>query len=244
MSFNPLPPFVLHSTTAISQDAALSFLSAFLDRTSTEPAYRPDSHLTESGPVSSSTNARSDLTLHHLERIKQGLEGKRLKPEPVIAVEEVEPLLKKQRRVYDREERDVHLPSPLDITVISTSAGGKARGNETGTSTPKDWQDKSAYEEAQSDEDVDLNNAQHDPAGAGQKQPKNQLEEEEMLEVDVEGDGGELETGALRTDKKTIQNGVDGNSGPTVDKEERKRLKKEKRKREKAEKAATKNREA
>ena len=241
MSFNPLPPYVLHKTTAISQDTALNFLSAFLDRTSTEPAYRPDSHLTESGPVSSSTNARSDLTLHHLERIKQGLEGKRLRPEPVATAEEVEPPIKKQRRVYDHGEHNVPLPLPLDITVTPTNPGQKARGQETGTSTPKDWQDKSAYEEAQSDEDVDLNNAQHDPAGAGQEQPKNNLEAEEMLEVDVEGEDHDRGTG---TSRRTEQRDVEGNRQQTVDKEERKRLKKEKRKREKTERAATKNVEA
>src|SRR5271154_430544 len=76
--YTPLPPTILHSTNPITHAEAHSLLSAFLERANNDAAYRPDSTLTEHGPQSTSTATKSDLTLHHLNRIKLGLEGKAL----------------------------------------------------------------------------------------------------------------------------------------------------------------------
>ncbi|KAI9871353.1 MAG: hypothetical protein M1823_008473, partial [Watsoniomyces obsoletus] len=53
-------------------------LSTFLALAENNPAYRPDSTLTEGGPISSSSAASANLTLAHLQRVLDGMEGKRV----------------------------------------------------------------------------------------------------------------------------------------------------------------------
>lgn len=53
-------------------------LSQFLQKAEHDPAYRPDSTLSERGPQSSSAGSTPNLTLHNLNKILQGIEGKRV----------------------------------------------------------------------------------------------------------------------------------------------------------------------
>ena len=212
-AFTPLPPHVIHTDTSISHAEAVTLLAAFLDRAQNEPAYRPDSHLTESGPVSSSTNTRSDLTLHHLNRIKLGIEGKRLGPDTLegqtgSGLIEFANVEKKKRKRDASGVLNSSSTLNLDASSPPQSPLKPRKGAlETGTSTPKDWQDKSAYEQAQTDSDVDVNNAQHDPAGADLKQPRNEDEEEQMLEVGVHGQA---------LDPREVDDYDDGGGAPAI----------------------------
>lgn len=257
-TYNPLPPHVLHTDTHISQTEALRILTTFLDRTQNEPAYRPDSHLTERGPVSSSTNANSDLTLHHLHRIKFGLEGKRLRPDLEA---EGGGIFSNPKRKRKREDEDNPTSTFTSSPPLTTLSAGESRQEGTASTTPntKDWQDKWAYEEAQDDSDVDVNNARRDPgAGLQQHQPIDETEEEEEM-VDVEADGIQMDprreesrsvggpresapvTGMGRaTPKKAIESKeaeIWTTTPATIDKEERKRLKRLRKKTDKAERA-------
>lgn len=241
-------------------------LSGFLERAANEPAYRPDSQLTERGPVSSSTNTQSDLTLHHLHRIQLGLQGRRLGPDPDAATGEEGIFAAKKKR-----KRDLHPASsnsgPPDSSSAPTSSGPQTpppRDISPGRRTPRDWQEKSVYEEAQDDSDVDVNNAQRDPGagvvGGGRRGQSSaaaadmngQEEDELMEEIDLDGrplgvreeHAAEIPQATVRqtktTPKKIIRSKADEISATTpttVDREERKRRKKERRKRDKAERA-------
>ena len=69
------PPTTILSTKSISQSAAHGFLSAYLDRATTDPALQPNSFITEHGPVSRTTASAPNLTLHNLKRVQAGLAG-------------------------------------------------------------------------------------------------------------------------------------------------------------------------
>lgn len=73
-----LPPSHTHSTTRLTHAQAHTFLSTFLDRADNDAAYRPDSTLSERGPQALSSGSTPNLTLAHLKRILQGMEGKRI----------------------------------------------------------------------------------------------------------------------------------------------------------------------
>lgn len=72
---NPLPPTQILTSRSISQTAALDFLKAYLDRAANDPSLQPSAMITEHGPVSRTTAAAPNLTLHNLKRIQAGLAG-------------------------------------------------------------------------------------------------------------------------------------------------------------------------
>ncbi|KAL9617424.1 MAG: hypothetical protein Q9160_007781 [Pyrenula sp. 1 TL-2023] len=94
----PPHPFVLHSpysrassskrestevpdpTTRVLPTDAAALVSAFLKRSTVDPAYRPDSILSARGPQATSTSvANPNLTLHNLGKVRDGMLGKRAK---------------------------------------------------------------------------------------------------------------------------------------------------------------------
>ena len=77
-NYQPLPPHIHHHTTRLTHQTAHTHLSTFLSLAENNAAYRPDSTLSERGPISSSSGSSTNLTLHHLSRIQQGLTGQRV----------------------------------------------------------------------------------------------------------------------------------------------------------------------
>ncbi|BDD56452.1 hypothetical protein MPDQ_006397 [Monascus purpureus] len=80
-----LPPTTILSSQHISQSAAHDFLSAYLDRAATDPALQPSAFITEHGPVSRTTAAAPNLTLHNLKRVQAGLAGEVLGRDLTVA---------------------------------------------------------------------------------------------------------------------------------------------------------------
>ncbi|KKZ64999.1 hypothetical protein EMCG_09079, partial [[Emmonsia] crescens] len=76
---HPLPPTTIHpsrtKTHRIPSSAAHDFLSAYLDRATTDPSLQPDSTLSGHGPVSANTGSTPNLIIHNLKRVQAGLAG-------------------------------------------------------------------------------------------------------------------------------------------------------------------------
>lgn len=171
-TINAYPPVVLHPTVSGSLDlpSAHTLLTDFLHLANLDPAYHPDSTLTERGPQSNSTTGNPNLTLHHLNRIKLGLEGKNLGAETLDGEEKETGLgAGKKRKRHDRDPcaekakanaraRNAKVVSNEDGDAILTTQNADTQQSEEG------WQDREDFELAQDDEDVDVNNAQRDPA--------------------------------------------------------------------------------
>lgn len=225
-----LPPHVLHSSNTISPLSALSALSTFLTTANDTAAYRPDSILSERGPVSTSTSGTSSLVLHHLNRIKLGLEGIRIGAAEIEAENAVVEAQQEEERASKKRKRDEtvtkteRMVRSNDIPIVSATAEEHAEPFvEATVEEGGEWEDKDDYELAQDDEEVDMN-VERDPAG-GLEQPANAQEAEEMMEVEETQPGTEV-TLPMKASEETIEKTV-------VDKEERKRLKKLKREQEK-----------
>ncbi|KAH8693629.1 hypothetical protein BGW36DRAFT_383389 [Talaromyces proteolyticus] len=75
---NPVPPTHILSSRSIPQSAALDFLTAYLDRAANDPSLQPSAMITEHGPISRTTAAAPNLTLHNLKRVQAGLAGETL----------------------------------------------------------------------------------------------------------------------------------------------------------------------
>jgi len=115
MSINgpsPLPPTTLTANIPIPQSTANAFLSAYLDRASTDPALQPNASISEHGPVSRTTASAPNLILHNLKRVQAGLAGEvlgrdltmiRMEPEPENG-EGVYEAGQEQERVVEGEE--------------------------------------------------------------------------------------------------------------------------------------------
>lgn len=80
-----LPPTIVQNTKPISQSAAHDFLAAYLDRTANDPALQPNASISEHGPISRTTAAAPNLTLHNLKRVQAGLGGEILGRDLTVA---------------------------------------------------------------------------------------------------------------------------------------------------------------
>ncbi|KAJ5232352.1 hypothetical protein N7468_005308 [Penicillium chermesinum] len=80
-----LPPTTVLSTQTISQSAAHEFLAAYLDRATNDPSLQPNATISETGPVSRTTAAAPNLTLHNLKRVQAGLAGEFLGRDLTVA---------------------------------------------------------------------------------------------------------------------------------------------------------------
>ena len=226
-------------------------LSDFLSLAEINAAYRPDSTLSDRGPVSSSSSTSTNLTLHHLNRILQGIEGKRVGGsgdlEKILDADQNEDGngRRKRRRVDDPVDDGILLETPQQqqsrrrrssMNVQASPREGAYIIPEQSEAEPETpgggWQDKEDFETAQKDDQVDAMNDDRRP-GASLQQPRNEREAEQMVGVEIEGTGEVVDP---RPDDEETQ------SSPvkTLDKEERKRRKKERRKEEKRKEAASK----
>ncbi|KAF7506366.1 hypothetical protein GJ744_011832 [Endocarpon pusillum] len=201
-SFNAYPPFVHHPSAGQPLDitTAHSMLSSFLQLANLDPAYRPDSILSERGPESNSSAGNPSLTLHHLNRIRLGLEGANLGVEDLVeaggfgnrrATEDGDRGAKK-RKWQDRDSDaspvragrgKVVSSAGQDVDAVLTAQHADteqaAAAATAAAATGQGWQDREDFELAQDDGDVDLNNAQRDPA-AGSTDVEGKGEEEIM----------------------------------------------------------------
>jgi hypothetical protein len=203
-SFTSYPPIVHHPSASrpLSYPAAHEILSTFLHLANLDPAYRPDSTLTERGPQSNSSAGNPNLTLHHLNRIKLGLEGTNLGIEDlgadffgqkkrVATTEDRERGAENKKRKW--QDRDavttpVRAVVPEVISTVEEDVEAAVTAQNTNnardaTAAGQGWQDREDFELAQDDEDVDVNNAQRDPAAA---------EMEEMPDEILEGKTGRM----------------------------------------------------
>lgn len=212
-----LPPYVLHATVPLSPLAALTALTAFLDSANNTPAYRPDSTLTERGPISSST---SNLTLHHLSRLKLGLEGTRIGAAEIEAEDASLALPEEPKQKGKRDEPYPETPRRVvvqgTIPLVRVATEDDELVVETMEGVGGEWEAKDEYELAQDDEEFYMN-TQRDPAGE-LEQPTDPQEMADEMEVEETQAGSEVPL-PLQDSQETIEKTV-------VDKEERKRLKK------------------
>ena len=215
-----LPPSIQHTSHPISPATALTSLTAFLSTANDTAAYRPDSVLSPRGPISSSTQGTQNLVLHHLNRIKLGLEGIRVGAAELAAEDAAAQQEEEEERAAKRTKREPFVKTPrvlrgVDRIPVVTTEEPTIRTEEEGG----EWEDKDDYELAQDEENVEMN-AQRDPAGGLEQslsQPADAQEAAEMMEIE--------ETQVPLSAQESEKTGID--------KEERKRLKKLKQKQEK-----------
>ena len=219
-SFNAHSPFVHHPSASQPLDitTAHTMLSTFLQIANLDPAYRPDSILSERGPEPNSSAGNPSLTLHHLNRIKLGIEGTNL------GVEDLEAGVFGKRRATEGRDsgakkrkwdnRDSAAPpvragiskvvstAEEDVDAVLTAQHTDAeQAAAAAATTNQGWQDREDFELAQDDGDVDLNNAQRDPAAGN---------------ADVEGKGEEIMDWDIG-EMVTMQDGLeDGDSAVEV----------------------------
>jgi hypothetical protein len=247
----PLPPTINHSSAPLTHLAAHTILSSFLSLAELDPSLRPDSVLSERGPSSTSSAANPNLALTHLERIKLGMEGKRVggggardydgaaTPE-FWGNEGPQRGLKRKRTVNDGAETLTKGKKARGASVqgVQIVADGLDAGDpvlvSTGTAQDGDgWQDRENYELAQDDDEVDIGNPQLN-AGAvlddveetvGTASADGEIVAAKPTEV-AKGKGKP----ATNSDDEAI---VHKSGGGKVDKAERKGLKRERWKKEK-----------
>lgn len=173
----PLPQTELHSSTRLTHREAHSLLSSFLDRAQTNPAYRPDAHVTSHGLESTSSGDRSNLTLHHLDRILKGIAGQRLGG--IVWNSGDGYRAQKRRRVdVERSNQQGSVRDESDMVDVNEADGQLEPA--LGGQEVDGWQDKEDYEHAQVNETAGLDG--RDPAGGGfERHP-----EEVGVEVEID----------------------------------------------------------
>ena len=220
---NPLPPSKVHTRTRLTHAQAHDQLSRFLQRAEIDPAYRPDSILTDQGPVSGSAAGTPNLTLHHLQRILLGMEGKVGGSEEFTGGE-TRGYSKRARLGESGEQRPGKRQRVREKAVEQVDGTGEVVVQTAG-GDEGDWQDKEDFELEQGEDEVDAHTVDRD-VGGGLKQPANAEEAREQVEVEVEGTGEKVQPGDV------------AGQGETLNKEERKRRKKERLQQEKKERRA------
>lgn len=159
---SPLPPTTILSTKPISQSAAHDFLAAYLDRAGTDPALQPNSSITEHGPVSRTTAAAPNLTLHNLKRVQAGLAGEVL-------------------------GRDLTFAKPED--GAQAEGMGNDNDNDNNNNATNGWEDAQKWQqEATGDDNVgdeeqvmDVDDEVETPAGAIDKEERKRKKKERRL---------------------------------------------------------------
>jgi hypothetical protein len=216
----PLPPHITHRTTRLTHLEAHKLLSTFLTTAENDAAYRPDSTLSERGPISGSVGATPNLTLSNLKRILKGLEGKRvgggLQLNAIIEGQTSGD--RKRNRAGDEEPPRNRQSNSLSAVMgdplpeEQPTLGTRSEGEDDG------WQDPTEYEREQIDEDVDLHNEDRDPA-ANLEQLGSMEEKRDLMEIEIEGTADKVYPGIEEWDE--------------AEKQKRKKVDKEKRKKEK-----------
>ncbi|KFY87675.1 hypothetical protein V500_06834 [Pseudogymnoascus sp. VKM F-4518 (FW-2643)] len=126
MSQTSFPPHHSKPSAPISPSLALTHLTAYLAAASTSPCLLPNATLQPTGPIAPS-DAASNLTIQHLQRVEAGLRGEWLAP------------------TLDLAEGDAF--------ADDTKAGeGKKDGAEDVEMGTDGWQDLDEYQREQSEE--------------------------------------------------------------------------------------------
>jgi hypothetical protein len=260
-SFNAYPPAVLHPSFSHSLDtsSAHKILSTFVRLANLDPAYRPDSTLTENGPQPTSSSGNPNLTLHHLNRIKLSLEGTNLGAEDLYegffgAKSTANKEHGRKRKWEEHRGGDVGsapmragIPKIMATTEENVDAVITAQGADAKkASNTEGWQDREDFELAQDDEDDDMNNAQRDPAMAlemeGVGQEIMEGETGRTIDLDSEMDKEDGAAQAIRTGDVIDKQEAEGRNGSLKrrklalnqeQRDERKKLKKTRHKEEK-----------
>jgi hypothetical protein len=163
----PLPPTTIHTTTPIPSSSAHDFLSAYLDRATTDPALQPDASITEHGPTSRTTAAAPNLSLHNLKRVQAGLGGEVLGRD--LLLEEDGTL---------REE---------DGPAENGAGGGTGDNDKDGGGG--EWEEAKQYEQEQG-QDGD-GNEQADSGAVDKEERKRKKKERRLEEKRAKSGGGE-----------------------------------------------------
>lgn len=197
----PLPPTVTHSSTRLTHAQAHAKLSQFLQRAENDAAYRPDSTLTERGPQSASSGSNPNLTLHHLKRILQGIEGKKIGGEDVgrffgdgARAAGLNSGLPFKRKADENGEGEAGIQSSTKRKMVGDAhpehgddgMGVAVEGEADG------WQSKDDYDLAQREGNEDLLNDDKQP-GMNLDQPANEEEAIDRVNVGIEGTGEKVD---------------------------------------------------
>lgn len=255
---NTYPPSVLHPSYSKPLDipSARTFLANFLRLANLDPAYRPDSILSDHGPQSNSSSGNPTLILHHLNRIKLGLEGNHLGAETLAEGQfgesknadttEFTSAKKRKWRGRDAGIDSIGTGKPEVIStaedtanvVLITPAGSP---NTQKVVEGEGWQDREDFELAQDDTDVDVNNAQRDPTAADMEgigeeimdgKTGKMIDARGELEEQEEEEEAEIEGPGHTADEQRIEEGQEREDMKRKidltlkDKEERKKRKK------------------
>ncbi|OJD18738.1 hypothetical protein AJ78_01275 [Emergomyces pasteurianus Ep9510] len=170
---HPLPPTTIHpsrtKTHRIPPAAAHDFLSAYLDRATTDPSLQPDSTLSGHGPVSANTGSAPNLIIHNLKRVQAGLAGEVLGRDLTFAKLEGEG----GGAVFALQSREVG--------GDGEDWGGEGHGTGRGKgrkAVDDGWQDLESFEREQ--EVVD----------AGEGDGEGEVEEGDQMQMRMRMDGG------------------------------------------------------
>jgi hypothetical protein len=220
----PSPPHIQHTTTRLTHRQAHTLLSAFLERTEIDAAYRPDSTLTERGPQALSSSGSQNLTLNHLKRVLQGIEGKKVGGvvKPLTEEDGTEPQLNLEDQASSasgkRGKRGLEVEGDQE-TSRSKRQKQEFQADDAATPTTDDWQDPTVHAQVDEDNDNVINGdneeienldeeenafeADRNPS-ATLKQPHNRKEEKELVSVTLEETGETVDprTAANKKDRK------------------------------------------
>lgn len=240
-SLNAYPPYILHSSSVQRLDftSAHTILHTFLDLANLDPAYRPDSTLTERGPEANSSSGNPNLTLHHLNRIKLALQGVNLGVEDIDAgfFGDGEASVPREgwgtkHKWQDRDAATTSVKASIPQIISTAEEDGEEDGEDVVTAVnadarengcmEEDWQDRRVFELAQSDHGVDENTAQRDPAAVDMDDMGQEVVEGEMggmvnLNDDLDSHDGRTVEIVRADDFIDAQQAEEQNSGPTVE---------------------------
>lgn len=226
----PPHPFVLHSpssslgspsksksldvpdpTSRVSPTEAAALVSTFLKRSTVDPAYRPDSILSARGPQATSTSvANPNLTLHNLEKVRDGMLGKKAKRGDTDAklgfFGQHNQATATATPSHKRKAKDDPENVGVDKGKRRKGEGEKKSGNEmtlagppqvagaAGGNEDEGWQDLESFEREQDVEEGELGDRDLDPG--------DERAEPEEVAVAVPMDVDETSGGALKKKKK------------------------------------------
>lgn len=184
----PLPPTVTHSSTRLTHSEAHALLSSFLVAAESDPSLRPDSQITPHAIQSQSAGSGGNLTLTHLSRILQGIEGKRVGRADFNAGA-------KRSKVNGEMPSSPPVAGNEQIEEMEVD-GGKEEPVLTARETGG-WQDKDDYDHAQLDETGDLPG--RDPTDPNEADG---IEQQQRDDLEVQSLTGQMLTNAEKEARK------------------------------------------
>ncbi|KAK2753580.1 hypothetical protein FQN54_007357 [Arachnomyces sp. PD_36] len=138
----PLPPTSTLSSRPITQSEAHDFLTAYLDRSTSDPSLQPNAVLSEHGPISRNTTAAPSLVLHNLKRVQAGLGGEVLGKDMAL-----------EMFMSQEKERKGAGKKWFEEEIEAFRKGGEGEGEGEGGDEEEGWGDKREFEVQQQDGD-------------------------------------------------------------------------------------------